>query len=281
MEELARLEARLESLKTLRDLFSAMQAMAASRVQAAQSALGGARKYAEQVEHSITDAVSLLPRQVRTPPAGNGPLATMLLIVCSEHGFTGAFNRLLLDRARIEARPGDKIAIVGRRGAALADEHGLSPEWTLPMATGVNGVLPTARRAAAQLREAEDVRVVFGRYRGGTRFEIEVRQVLPPDPQLLAPQQAHAGPLYQLDPTILLRRLIGELLLAELVLAMIESFASENSARLQIMQAADHNIYEKLEGLTRKTRQLRQDSITSEMLEVVAGGEAVAGYRSP
>jgi len=275
MDDLARLEARIGSLEELRDLFSAMQAMAAARVRAAHTALGGIRKYADVIEQAISDAVSLQRVDGHAPTAIGQPPTSALVVICSEQGFAGAFNRLLLERAKSEVRRGDLVAIVGRRGASIAAEHDISPAWTMPMATHIDGIIAAARGVAARLHEIESVRVTFGRYGGGSRFDADVRQILPPDPRILAPRRDGGGPLHQLEPRVLLRRLLGELLVAELILAMTESFASENSARLQIMQAADHNIADKLENLTRRTRQLQQDAMTSELLEVVAGGEAV------
>jgi F-type H+-transporting ATPase subunit gamma len=75
---------------------------------------------------------------------------------------------------------------------------------------------------------------------------------------------------------MLLRRLVGELLLAELMLVLTESFASENAARLGIMQSADDNITGKLAKLKVQGRQLRQDAITSELLDIVSGSEVQA-----
>jgi F-type H+-transporting ATPase subunit gamma len=280
MEDLARLEARIGSLHELRSLFSAMQAMAASRVQAAQSALSGIRQYAQVIEQAIADAVSLLPIDGRAAAVASAPTSA-LVVVCSEHGFAGAFNRLLLERAKSEIGARDAVLVVGRRGAAIAEEHGLSPTWTMPMATHVDGILGGARRLAARLQDVGTIRMAFGRYCGGSRFDIEVRQILPPAPHLLARRRNQSAPLHQLEPRVLLRRLLGELLLAELMLAMTESFASENSARLQVMQSADHNIADKLERLTGQARQLRQEAVTSELLEIVAGSEAVARVDGP
>jgi F-type H+-transporting ATPase subunit gamma len=93
---------------------------------------------------------------------------------------------------------------------------------------------------------------------------------------LLTPRRNH-GPLrHHLEAGVLPRRLIDELLLAELMLALTESFANENAARLAIMQAADQNIADKLDKLMLQGRQLRQDAITSELLDIVSGSEAVA-----
>jgi F-type H+-transporting ATPase subunit gamma len=261
LEELIRLKSRIESLGELRTLFSAMRAMSAARVQEAQGALDGIRRYATVVQGAISEAA--------LPPSGS------LVLICAEHGFAGAFNRLLLQRAKTEIKADEQIGIVGRRGAALADEHGLSPTWTLAMATHVGGVIDVARRVAAQLTRAASVRLVFARYQAGGRFEIGVRPVIPIDPHLLTASTRQMPPLHHLAPELLLQRLIEEHLFADLVLAMMESLASENGARLQVMKAADRNIEDKLGDLTRRARQVRQQAITAELLDVVTGAEAI------
>jgi F-type H+-transporting ATPase subunit gamma len=74
---------------------------------------------------------------------------------------------------------------------------------------------------------------------------------------------------------VLLQRLASEYLFAELTRAVMESLASENGARLRVMEAADHNTGDKLEGLRRSENALRQEAITSELLDVVTGSEAI------
>jgi F-type H+-transporting ATPase subunit gamma len=279
MDDVARLEARIASLRELRDLFTAMQALAASRVQAAQTALASARTYAQAIEEAIADAAALQT----VGPASTGidevPMRSVLIVIGSEHGFAGAFNRRLLEHARDVIADREEVVIVGRRGASIAKEHGLDPVWTMPMATHIDGVLETARRLAARLGGSEAIRAVHGRYRGGASFDPQLRQVLPLPPESLMRRPSDGSPLHQLPPRILLRRLVGEFLLAELVLALAESFASENAARLQIMQSASHNIAGKLDDLTGRSRRSRQEAITSELLEVVAGAEAIGGKR--
>jgi F-type H+-transporting ATPase subunit gamma len=275
LEELIRLKSRIESLGELRTLFSAMRAMSAARVQEAQAALGGIRRYAAVVEGAISEAASLRSAgearlsEAEVPPSGS------LVLICAEHGFAGAFNRLLLQRAKAEIKAGEQLGIVGRRGASLAEEHGLRPAWTLPMTTHVGGVIEVARRVAAQLTRSASVRLIFARYQSGGRFEVGARQVIPIDSRLLEASPAQAPPLHHLDPQLLLQRLIEEYLFADLVLAMMESLASENGARLQVMKAADRNIDDKLSDLTRRARQVRQQAITAELLDVVTGAEAI------
>jgi len=275
LEELIRLKSRIESLGELKTLFSAMRAMSAARVQEAQAALDGIRRYAAVVEGAISEAASLRSAseaglsEAEVPPSGS------LVLICAEHGFAGAFNRLLLQRAKAEIKAGEQLGIVGRRGASLAEEHSLRPAWTLAMTTHVGGVIEVARRVAAQLTRSASVRLIFARYQSGGRFEVGVRQVIPIDPRLLEASPAQAPPLHHLDPQLLLQRLIEEYLFADLVLAMMESLASENGARLQVMKAADRNIDDKLGDLTRRAREVRQQAITAELLDVVTGAEAI------
>ncbi len=75
---------------------------------------------------------------------------------------------------------------------------------------------------------------------------------------------------------MLIDRLIGEYFFAQLVRGAMESFASENAARVALTQSARHAIEGKLEELAGAQRQLRQQEITNEILEVISGAEALA-----
>lgn len=275
MQDLARLQARIASLAQLSELFSALRAMSASRVQAAQSALAGIRQYTSTIERALGLAASLTEKG--GAPSPRNPAHAVLIAIGSENGFVGSFNRLLLEKVATEKMPGEKVAIVGRRLSTLTEEHAIQPAWIEPMATNVPGVLPCAGRVAARLGDCEEVRIAYCPYRLARKPEIEVRRVLPPAPSLLIPPERAQPPLHHLEPDLLLRRLFGDFLLAELALTMMETFASESAARLQIMHAADHNISDKLDHLNREARQLRQEQITSEVFEVLTGSMAVGG----
>lgn len=277
MDTLARLQSRISSLAELRSLFGAMRALAASHVQAAQGALGGIRKYAEVVEDSISQVGSLITERPRGPAEDLGPSVQTVLVVCSEHGFTGGFNARLMDRARLEGAAGRNLAVIGRRGALMASEAGLEPASRFAMPTHVGGVLGVARSVAAGLAGSTDIRVVFARYLRGGQSEVAVRQIIPIDPARIRRSDSFLPPLHHLAPEVLLQRLVAEYLFAEITLAITESLASENGARLQIMEAADRTISDKLDGLRRRERSLRQEAITAELLDVVTGAEAILG----
>jgi F-type H+-transporting ATPase subunit gamma len=279
VEELPRLKARISNLHELRDLIRAMRALAASHVQETQGTLAGIRGYVEVIEDAIAEGAALLPETGRRWLAVEPTTVSVLIVVCSEHGFTGVFNDSLLDRAESELRPEQQLGIIGRRGAMLAEERGLNVAWSFPMATHVGGILGVTRRVAERLADVSAAEIVFGSYRKGGHFAAEVKRVLPLDLALLAGSERRIRPLHQLDPDKLLQRLAGEYLFAEITHAAMESLASENGSRLQVMEAADHNIGDKLGVLRRQEHALRQDSITSELLDVVTATEAILEER--
>lgn len=275
MEQLPRLQAQISNLRELRDVIRALRALAASHVQEAQAALPGIRGYVEIVQDSIAEGAVLLAEadEVAEPVAPTD--ASVLIVVCSEHGFVGDFNERLLDLAEKERREDQQFVVIGRRGAILAEERGLEVGWVIPMATHIGGVLDVARRVAERLAAVSSAAIVFGSYLRGGNFEAQARSILPLDPGLLAGADRRNPPLHHLAPDTLLQRLASEYLLGEITWALMESLASENGARLRAMETADHNIGDRLDVLGRREHSLRQEAITSELLDVVTGAEAI------
>jgi len=277
MQQLPQLQARIANLHELRDLFRAMRALAASHVQEAQNALSGIRRYAEVVEDGIAEGAALLPDAGGPDAASRALDDSLLIVVCSEHGFVGGFNEQLLTQAKLVRRAHQKLVIIGSRGALLAAEQSLDVAVSFPMATHIGGVLAVTRRVAEHVSAAAIADIVFGGYRRGGGYAPEVRHILPLDPALLAGSRRRSPPLHQLAPGILLQRLASEYLFAEITRAVMESFASENGARLHVMENADHNIADKLAEMRRLENALRQESITSELIDVVVGALAAFG----
>lgn len=277
MEQLPRLAARIASLHELRDLMRALRALAAARVQEAQAALTGIRRHVSVVEDSIAAGLELFSSadRVGLPPGPDGP--GVVIAICSEHGFVGAYNERVLDRAAQQMAGGGQLVIVGHRGATLAAERGLAVARRFPMPTHTGGVLALTRRTADFLATAPEATIIYGAYRHAGLYEVAVRRVLPLDPSVFRAGAAPARPLHHLPPAALLQRLAGEYLFAELTATVMESLASENGARLAVMEAADRNIAEKLEALIRRAHGLRQNAITEELLDVATGAQAILG----
>jgi F-type H+-transporting ATPase subunit gamma len=274
MDQLPRLKARIVSLRDLRDLVRAMRALAASHAQDAQNALSGIRRYVEVAEDAIAEGASLLDDAASLFTPSTRADTSITIVVAGEHGFAGAFSQRLLAHALAERKAGQELVVIGGRDAMLAEEMGLDVRRSFPMATHVGGVPGITRHVAAYLTEVSTADVVFGSYQKGGSFEPRTKRLLPLDPALLEGREAVSPPLHHLAPDVLLQQLAEEYFFAELTRAVMESLASENGARLQTMSAADRNIGDKLEQLQHTEQALRQEAITSELLDVVTGSQA-------
>ena len=270
MEELARIEAKLQSLSELEELVGALRSMAASRAREAQAAFTGTRSYRETVEGAIAVIAPLVPSR---PAPGAGE--HMLIVVTSENGFVGGFNNRLVERAARLRQEGERLILVGRRGQVAAAERGMEPDRVFGMTSRAGGVTALARRIAAGVKGAGAVRLLYAGHRPGAAFEIEEKPVLPLDEARQKGAVPPVPPLFQLPPETLLERLSWEYLFAEIAAALMESLASENGARLRTMDAAARNIEDRLEKLRREEQMARQEETTADMLDVVIGAEAV------
>jgi F-type H+-transporting ATPase subunit gamma len=149
------------------------------------------------------------------------------------------------------------------------------------MATHVGAIPSFANRLADALydRIADGtiarVDVVFSRSVAGGGIEIDRHSLLPIDLGRFARSiQSHA-PLTTLAPRLLLERLAAEYVYAQLCEAAMHAFVAENDARMMAMASAKTNIQSKLAGLSRREHQLRQEEITTEIVELAAGADAL------
>lgn len=161
---------------------------------------------------------------------------------------------------------------------ALARERGIEPVWSAAAATHVGGIPAFANKLGDALyrRVAEGVTrvdIIFPTSVPG-RISLVHRSLLPVDLAGFARPPADQAPLVTLEPKVLLERLASEYVYAELCELAMRAFAAENEARMLAMAEAKTNIATKLSGLGQRERLLRQEEITTEIIELVAGAEA-------
>jgi F-type H+-transporting ATPase subunit gamma len=280
---LSEIQAHIGSLGELRNIVGAMRALAGMRVQEAQQALPGIRRYTEAIAVAVADTLHLLPQPAE--PRHQSGQRQALILCAAEHGFVGGFNERLVMQATAELGSDDFLFVLGSRGAALAFERGRKARWTAPMATRCAAVPETIQRLTRTLYssiargDVGRVDVMFARYHAGTAAAVERRTILPLDLKTLRARQSRLPPLHNLPPVALHERLLAEYVFALLAEAAAESIASENAARFAAMASAHDNVSKKLDDLRRDAQQARQADVTNELLELVAGAEALAGER--
>ena len=279
MTRLSKIQSHIASMDELLDIVGAMRSLAGMRVQESQHALPGIRSYADSMATAIGSALLLMPQPVTEAHQRRGRCAAILCM--AEHGFVGGFNERMLEAAEATLNASDMLFVLGSRGAALAYERGREMAWTRPMATRLAGALDAVNSLTNELYariargEIARVEVMFARYRQGAASMIEHRLLLPLDTASLAAKSARQVPLHNLAPRPLLEELIADYVFALLTEAAVESIASENAARFAAMESAHDNVSKKLAGLQENARQARQTEITSELLDLMTGAEAL------
>ena len=269
-DSLERISQRLHSVSELSEIVGAMRAMAAVRLQEAQAALEGTRDYADTVAGALEEAMALAP-----PEPVPQSVAPALVVFFPEHGFVGSLTERLVARAREAACTGLIIAL-GDRGADVAEQNGMALHARLPLGAHVNASPTVARRLTAILDtamaagRADGVDILFAHCLGAGREELVLKRLLPVT-GLGTKVAAGPEPLINLPRPALVEAVITEWFLGELVHAVVETLASENGARLRAMDAARRNVDARLDDLQGTYRVARQEAITEEIAEVVAG----------
>ncbi len=278
-ERLADVVTQLHNVRQLEAVVTAMRGIAASRAQQSRSLLAGVEAYTEVISRAIGQALTLLPPDVATSSPRRRTRRGLILF-CAEQGFAGAFSERVLDAAAGDIRDATSL-IIGTRGAAIAGERGIMPAWSAPMAAHADALPSFANRLADALYAyvasgaVAEVAVVFPRSVSGSGIQIDRHSLLPIDFRRFARPIERQAPLTTLAPQSLLERLAAEYVYAQLCEAAMLAFEAENEARMMAMTSAKTNIATKLNTLSMRERQLRQEEITTEIIELAAGSEGL------
>ena len=299
MANLKSLRARIVSVKSTRKITQAMKMVAAAKLRRAQSQAEAARPYAERMERmlaSLGRAVADSPDAPRMLVGTGAEQVHLLVVVTADRGLAGPFNTNVgrFARARIRALEGEgktvKVLTVGRKGATyLKREFGSRLVGEISYAgikrIGFEQAQEIADRVTAMLEAGEfDVcSLVYNRFKSViSQVASEQRLVPAPLPEAApaaAGDSAKAAPeaLYEYEPdeAALLASLLPKNLAIQVFRALLESAAGEHGARMTAMDNATRNAGEMINKLTLNYNRTRQANITSELIEIISGAEAL------
>lgn len=283
-ERLTDIVAKITSVHQLDQVVTAMRGIAAARAQQARGLAPGIRAYSASIAQAMGEALSLASDD-EALPANDAPLHEGRILFCAEQGFAGAFSERILDAAfadKVADITATSVFIIGTRGATIATERGIPFGWSAPMASHAGAIADVARRIADALYDAvasgrmTKVELFFPISAAEKGIEIRRRSLLPLDlTRFQRPANNNLPPLTTLAPRELLADLALEYVFAELCDAAMQAFVAENEARMVTMSAAKTNIAQKLSELSRQEQQVRQEEITTEIVELATGAEAL------
>ena len=291
MPSLKDLKLRIESVKSTRKITKAMQMVAAAKLRRAQESAEAARPYAERMEAVLGNLASGVGSSPSAPRllGGTGKDEVHLLVVAtSERGLCGGFNSSIVKLARARAQTllaqgkTVKILTVGKKGREqLRRDMGQYLVGHVDLSEVKKLGYVDANRIATDLlrrfNEGEfDVCTIFF-----NRFVSVISQV--PTAQQLIPavfeSTEAAGPAaeYEYEPNeeAILADLLPRGVATQVFKALLENAASEQGARMSAMDNATRNAGDMIGKLTIVYNRSRQAAITSELIEIISGAEAL------
>ena len=303
MAGLKELRTRIETIKSTQKITSAMKMVAASSLRKAQGLIASSVPYRENILSPLENVVSEFrtleqngtfvkwPRMI----AGSENDRTYLLLVfTSDRGLCGNFNASVAKVAarRIEelqnAGKEVKVACIGRKGYSI-----LKRRYAANIVRDIDGIAKKGARYDESavianyayddfmMRSIDVCEAVYSEFHSAINREIVVKQLLP----LRFSERAEAGTepvlvngaAYEYEPYKMevLGQSLPLLYKASVFEAIIHSQASEHGARMTSMDNATRNAKDMISRLTLKYNRMRQTNITTELIEIIAGAEAL------
>ena len=295
MPSLKDLKNRIASVKATQKITKAMQMVAAAKLRRAQSAAESARPYAERMDEVLANIANNLDAGEGAPAllAGTGSDQNHLFLVCTaERGLCGGFNssiaRLAREKARALKAEGKsvKMVCVGKKGYdALKSEFNddiidIVDLRDLKVVTFGDAETRVGRPALNRFENGEfDICTLFY-----ARFQSVVTQI--PTAQQIIPAEFEAkenegsegaSAIYEYEPgeEEILADLLPRNVSVQVFRAILENGASEQGARMSAMDSATRNAGEMIDKLELSYNRQRQAQITSELIEIISGAEAL------
>jgi F-type H+-transporting ATPase subunit gamma len=292
MASLKEVKDKIESVKKTKQITRAMNMVASAKLRKAQARIERFRPYAEKFYDILGDlsagmetaAHPLLERRDQVNNVG-------ILLITSERGLCGAFNANLIDKgfnlAEEKRRNGQtpQFFCAGKKGrdAVRKSQYELAKgrvgimdgfDFTLANELGSDLIF------AYEQGELDEVHLVYGRFMSVVRQEPTALQILPVAPEAGAEQESR-GPgaeyTYEPSPEGILNELLPRFIKVQVYRGLLETSASEHAARMTAMDNAQRNCDDMISNLTLTYNKARQAAITSELLDIVGGAEALKG----
>jgi F-type H+-transporting ATPase subunit gamma len=291
------LRRKIGSFQNMKKITRAMELIAATRVVKAVQAANESRPYSEHITQVITDLAAagagaghpLLaqPETVRT---------VGIVVLSSDRGLAGAYNSSVIraaEREILAAKDAGRdylLVTVGKKAEAYFRFRGYQVDASYTGFTEKPSY-EDAREIAAEVTSmfgdrAEEILLAYTRFISMGTQEVVVRRFLPLETDALpsdGSSETASGPSAEFEfepsPSAVLAALLPRYVESRLFAALLDAAASELSARQRAMKSATDNAQDLITKLSRKMNQARQEAITTEIMEIVGGAEALAADR--
>ncbi|MEI6683327.1 MAG: ATP synthase F1 subunit gamma [Bacteroidota bacterium] len=302
MAGLKEVRIRIASVKSTQQITNAMKMVAASKLRRAQTAIIKLRPYAGKLREILQNlSASIDNSGDNTFSQERKPEKILLVVIASNRGLCGAFNSNVIKMAVSMASTTYAVQLsqnnvsfitIGRKASEffrkrrynVVESHdSLFDQLTFDNASALAEKLMKAFAS----KEYDRIELVYNQFKNAAVQRLIVEQYLPIAPSqdtaatakqtVPATAKAEADYIFEPDKETIVRELIPKTLRIQLFKAVLDSFASEQGARMTAMQKATENAKDLLRELNISYNKARQNSITNAILEIVSGAEALKG----
>jgi F-type H+-transporting ATPase subunit gamma len=285
---------RIRAVKSTQQITKAMKMVAASKLRRAQERVVAARPFAREARRVLAHIASRVeqsvhPLLVQRPGSAAGP--TLLIVIAADRGLCGSFNTNVVKAVGqfLREQPGRPVSLglVGRKSREMLSRRGLPVRFehvNLPRVIHFAEAEAIGGPAMADFIDGriDSVYLVYNEFKSVMQQRVVVEQLLPlaaiePDDSMDSEAIAATGTvdyLYEPSPERIFEGLLEQLVLSQILRALLESTAAFYAAQMTAMDAATRNSSEMLDGLTLYMNKIRQAAITREIIEVVSGAQA-------
>ena len=286
MANLKDIRDRIKSVKSIEQVTNAMKMVAAAKMRRAQENMEKARPYSSRLAEMLESLIPEIDRSLM-PELNVRPVErTMFMVITADRGMAGAFNHNVLREAH------QAIDAVGKENADIycigKKACGYFKNRNYPIALEVKEFWNAlsyehAMKFGAEIisryvkGQVDHVQVIYNRFVNVAHQEIRSETFLPMsyDPEK---KDASYRPerLFEPSKEAVVKSIIPRYLNTQIWQFLLESYASEQAARMVAMENATSNAQDMIKDLTLQFNKARQTTITTEMLEIVSGAEALS-----
>ena len=290
MASTAEIKGRIKSIQETRKITNAMYLIASTKLRKAKADLERTRPYfnalgneIKRIFRTVDDVESPYFYPPDDDPKVDGPYGC--LVITADKGLAGAYNQNMIKAATamMEDYPDTKLFVVGQYGRHFFEQHQIPIEHSF-LYTAQNPTMERAREISALLLEKYDagelkkIYILYTDMKNSLNTAVQFTRILPFHQAHFA-TPAHEKRVttpFEFFPSVeeVLHTLVPSYLAGYIYSALIDSFCSEQNARMTAMDAANRNAEELLADLSMEYNQIRQANITQEITEITAGAKA-------
>lgn len=283
MSNIRDIKRRIRAVSNIQHVTGAMKMVAAAKLRRAQGQLWAARPYARKITE-VAGRLALAPNAQMLPLTTLREVKkTSYVLIVGERGLAGAYNANLIhltENCIAKEKKPVALVIVGRKGVQFFRQRSVEI-LNYYVDIGDDPGLSQARELAGQLMKiflegrVDEINLVYARFYSALHHVPQVERLLPIQTPSLKQAEKNTDYLYEPEPLAVLEAILPRYCEIKVYQALLEAKASELGARMVAMESATRNSSEMIENLTLSFNKARQTAITTELLEVATGAEAL------